>query len=145
MLWSHSPQHSSNTNVPYQLIIYIFTLQSSRHCLLRYILIVCRPMCCIVVFLHLILSLVQENYSAVKLRFKCSDSECQFLTVGIVVRKHYIYILSCLNMVMFCIFVTVMNAQVTSKITRLSETFATNITLIRFITCVNAHVSLKIG
>ena len=40
-------------------------------------------MCRKVIFLHLMLSLMQENYSAVKLRFKCSDSECQFLTVGI--------------------------------------------------------------
>ena len=58
---------------------------------------------------------------------------------------HYACIfLSCLSMVMFCLVITIMDVHVTSKITRLSEAFITNITIIWFITSVNTHMFLKI-
>ena len=44
---------------------------------------------------------------------------------------------------MFCLFITFMNAYVRSKMSRLAESFVTNITLIGFITCVNSQMSLQ--
>ena len=58
---------------------------------------------------------------------------------------HYTSIfLFCLSMVMFCLVITIMDAHVTSKITRLSEAFIANFTIIWFITGVNMHMFLEI-